>query len=129
MKRLTITGNIGRDPELRLDQNGVHFATFSVAVSVGSKQSPKTDWVEVSCNGRLAEIVTSYARKGSRVLVDGYPNVTAYINKDNQPVGNLRLFAHSIELLNKVAIQEAGNEEEIHCISNESQLAAPDIPF
>ncbi|MCX8514681.1 MAG: single-stranded DNA-binding protein [Burkholderiales bacterium] len=129
MKRLTITGNIGRDPELRLDQNGVHFAVFSVAVSVGNKQMPKTDWVEVSCNGRLAEIVTAYARKGSRVLVDGYPNVNAYINKENQPIGNLRLFANSIELLNKVALQEPGNDEDIHCMSNESVQAAPDIPF
>ena len=102
MKRLTITGNIGRDPELHLDQSGKQFATFSVGISVGTKHTPKTDWVDVNCNGKLAEIVCAYARKGTKVLVDGYPNVHAYINKDNVPVGTLRLYASSIELLSKI---------------------------
>ena len=114
MKRLTITGNIGRDPELRLDPSGVQFATFSVAVPVGTKQNPKTDWVDVSCNGRLAEIACAYAKKGTKVLVDGYPNVNAYINKDNLPIASLRLYARSIELLNRTG---ADNDDEVHHIA------------
>lgn len=102
MKRLTITGNVGHDPELRLDHSGGQFATFSVAVPVGTKQNPKTDWVDVYCKGRLAEIAYTYAKKGTKVLVDGYPSVNAYINKDNIPVGTLRVSAHSFELLKYV---------------------------
>lgn len=102
MKRLTITGNLGRDPELRMDPNGNSFATFSVAVTVGSKGKPRTDWIDVSCNGKLAEIATTYAKKGNKVLVDGFPSVSAYINADNVPVPVQRLYAHSLELLNRV---------------------------
>jgi single-strand DNA-binding protein len=112
MKRLTITGNIGRDPELRLDPSGVQFATFSVAIPVGTKQNPKTDWVDVSCNGKLAELTCTYAKKGTRVLVDGYPNVNAYINKDNMPIGSLRLYAHSIELLSRTSANNDNNHDD-----------------
>lgn len=101
MKRLTITGNLGRDPELRIDPNGSSFATFSVAVTVGSKVNPRTDWIDVSCNGKLAEIATTYAKKGNKVLVDGFPSVSAYINSDNVPVPIQRLYAHTLEILNR----------------------------
>lgn len=101
MKRLTITGNLGRDPELRINPEGNSFATFSVAVSIGSKANRRTDWIDVSCNGRLAEIVTTYARKGNKVLVDGFPSVGAYISSDNIPTPVQRLYAHSVEILNR----------------------------
>jgi len=109
MKRLTVTGNIGRDPELRLDPSGHQFASFSIGVSVGSKQTPKTDWLEITCNGKLAEIICTYGRKGTKVLIDGFPAVSAYINKENQPVGTLRVYANSIELLNRVDIDQSSS--------------------
>lgn len=100
MKRLTITGNLGRDPELRINPEGNSFAAFSVAVSSGGKNNRRTDWIDVSCNGRLAEFVTTYAKKGCKVLVDGFPSVDAYINSENIPVPVQRLYANTLEILN-----------------------------
>ena len=110
MKRITLTGNLGKDPELKLDSTGTHFATFSVAINVGNKNKPKIDWVDVSCNGKLAEIVCSYARKGVKVLVEGYPYSNAYINKDNLPIGTIKVFANVVEILNKI---EVNDDDEI----------------
>ena len=125
MKRLTITGNIGRDPEMRLDPSGTQFATFAVGISIGTKTNPKTDWVDVSCNGKLAEIACMYAKKGTKVLVDGYPNVNAYINKDNVPVGTMRLYANSIELMSRV--DSDSNHPDVHMLPevDSSTLEAP----
>ena len=52
MKKIIITGNVGRDPEMKISQNGEEFVTFSLGVSVGTKDKPKTDWVDISCNGK-----------------------------------------------------------------------------
>ena len=125
MKRLTITGNIGRDPDMRLDPSGTQFATFSVGVSVGTRANPKTDWVDVSCNGKLAEVAFMYAKKGIKVLVDGYPSVNAYINKDNIAVGVMRLYANSIELMSR-ADNDSSNPDVnmIHEVDS-STLEAP----
>jgi len=101
MKKMIITGNVGRDPELRADQNGNQFATFSVGVNVGTKDAPKTDWVDISCNGKLADVTKLYVKKGTKVLIEGYPTANAYMNKENKPVASLRLFANNLELLSK----------------------------
>jgi single-strand DNA-binding protein len=119
MKKIIITGNVARDPEIRADQQGNSYVTFSVGVTVGNKQNPKTDWVDVSCNGRLLDIARNYIRKGSKLLIEGFPAVRAYINKENKPIGTLQVFAHHIELL--------GAKEDNVPIDQDSQLAF-DLP-
>lgn len=123
MKRLTVTGNMGRDAEMRIDPNGHQFATFSVGINVGNKANPKTDWIEVSCNGKLAEVITMYGKKGRKVLVDGFPHVQAYLNKDNVPAASLRMYANSIELLSKWQ-DDAENDEVSSASHHEEQTVA-----
>lgn len=102
MKKIIVTGNAGRDAESKSDQNGNNFATFSVAISVGTKQAPRTDWVEVSCNGNQADFACKYIRKGTKLLIEGFPTTSAYINiKDNKPVATLRIYANNIEILSR----------------------------
>ncbi len=141
MKKIIITGNVGRDPELRADQNGNQFATFSVGVSVGTKQAPKTDWVDISCNGRLADIARNYVKKGTKILVEGFPSVGAYVNRENKPVGTLRIYANNFELLSKrddMAPGEDDSHEPVYNLpesnpsSSKSMLESDDlntIPF
>ncbi|MCX8514094.1 MAG: single-stranded DNA-binding protein [Burkholderiales bacterium] len=127
MKRLTIIGNLGRDPESRNDKYGNSFVTFSVAVSVGNKDKPRTDWVDVSCNGKLAEIATTYAKKGYKVFVEGFPDVSAYTNNANVVVAVQRLYAHSIKILNRNehdSTQEVSAEVHEDCdISDDSAIS------
>ena len=120
MKKIIFTGNLGKDPELKLDNNGTHFATFSVAINVKNKKNQKNDWIDVSCNGKLAEIICTYAKKGTKVLVEGYPYASAYINKENIPVGQIKVYANIVELLNK--IDSIMNEEINSTISVENHI-------
>jgi single-strand DNA-binding protein len=99
MKKIIITGNLGKEPEKRADQQGNDFATFSVGVAVGTKDKPKTDWVECTCNSKIADTVMQFLQKGSKVLVEGFPSVNAYMNKDNQAVGTLRVYVNNVEFL------------------------------
>ena len=142
MKKIIITGNVGRDPELRADQGGNQFATFSVGVSVGTKQSPKTDWVEVSCNGKLADLAKNYIKKGSKLLIEGFPSANAYINKENKPVASLRVFANTVEFLSKRDDETSstddysrGGDEPVYSLPEAGQsngnhtLTSDNIPF
>lgn len=123
MKKIIITGHVGKDPELRADQSGNQFATFSMGVSVGTKQAPKTDWVDVSCNGKLADLAKNYIKKGSKLLVEGFPSANAYINKENKPVASLRVFANNVEFLSK--------QEDVSTSDNNSvgSLTSDEVPF
>ncbi|MFN7095135.1 MAG: single-stranded DNA-binding protein [Burkholderiales bacterium] len=128
MKKLTITGNVGRDAELRANQLGDPFVAFSVAVATGTRANPKTDWIEVTCNGRLVEVASNYVRKGVKVLVEGFPSVNAYINNDNLPVGTLRLYAHTLELLSsktETSAESSATFPEVHDLPPQAIQATP----
>ena len=123
MKKIIITGHVGKDPELRADQSGNQFATFSMGVSVGTKQTPKTDWVDVSCNGKLADLAKNYIKKGSKLLIEGYPSASAYMNKENKPVASLRVFANNVEFLSK---QEDSSVSDNNSVGG---LTSDEVPF
>lgn len=142
MKKIIITGNVGRDPEMRADQTGGQFASFSVGVSVGTKQNPKTDWVDVTCNGKLSELARNYIKKGSKLLVEGFPSVNVYLNRENKPVGTLRIAAHNIEFIgskrdDSVDTGDNHNNEPVYNLpevndthmSSSGSLTSDDIPF
>lgn len=141
MKKIIVTGNVGRDPELRADQSGNQFASFSLGVSVGTKQNPKTDWVDVSCNGKLADVARNYVKKGSKLLVEGFPSAGAYINKENKPVGVLRIYANNFEFLSRREDDQQssteGGSDSVYTLPDVDQsasgstasLASDDIPF
>ena len=50
LHEITTIGHVGRDPELRSTQSGKSFYTFSLGVSVGTKDKPKTEWLDVTAN-------------------------------------------------------------------------------
>lgn len=143
MKKIIVTGNVGRDPEVRMDQNGNQFVTFSIGVSVGTKQNPKTDWVDISCNGRLADVAKNFVKKGSKLLVEGFPSVNAYINRDNKAVGTLRINASNFEFIGSRQDGESDHVEAapsdnsgVYTLpdnnndqSSEMTLKSDDIPF
>jgi single-strand DNA-binding protein len=141
MKKIIVTGNVGRDPELRADQNGNQFATFSVGVSVGTKQNPKTDWVDITCNGKLADVARSYVKKGTKLLIEGFPSVNAYINKENKAVGTLRINANNFEFIGSRQDstddhnQDNDNSSDVYNLPESSgssaanTLKSDDIPF
>lgn len=76
MQQIIITGNLGRDPEMRYLQSGQAVTSFSVATNRtwtdrNGEQHKETDWFRVSAWGNQAENCNKYLVKGSKVLVIG----------------------------------------------------------
>lgn len=141
MKKIFVTGNVGRDPEVRYAPSGESFVTFSLAVTTGPKNNQKTDWLEIGCNGKTAEVVQQYVVKGTRLLIEGTPSANAYINKDGKPVATLRVSASNIEFIgakttdatngsDSAATATPNNEEEAASAFNApGALQGDDVPF
>ena len=71
-----ITGNLTRDPELRSTPKGASVCSFSVAVNrvykdSNGEQREDVSYIDCSAWGRLGEMISQYAKKGSGVLVSG----------------------------------------------------------
>jgi single-strand DNA-binding protein len=77
VNKVILVGNLGRDPEVRTFPNGDRVANVTIATTDRwkDKQSNEmreaTEWHRVVFNGRLAEIVEQYLRKGSQIYVEG----------------------------------------------------------
>lgn len=77
VNKVIIVGNLGKDPEMRSFPSGDQVANVTIATTDRwkDKQSGEmkeaTEWHRVVFNGRLAEIVGQYLRKGSQVYVEG----------------------------------------------------------
>ena len=77
VNKVIIVGNLGKDPEMRTFPSGDQVANVTIATTdrwrdknTGENREA-TEWHRVVFNGKLAEIVGQYLRKGSQVYVEG----------------------------------------------------------
>jgi single-strand DNA-binding protein len=75
-QKITLVGNLGRDPEMRYTPGGQAVTSFSVAsnrqyTTSNGEKVKETVWFRVSAWGRQAETVNQYLKTGSQVLVEG----------------------------------------------------------
>lgn len=111
MIQATVTGNLGRDPELKDTKTGKKMATFSVASTTKRDgREPETTWLDVVCFDRLAEDAAGNFRKGMKVILLGQLSMETYTRKDNTEGVALRMVANDIGLM----VRSKQEREETH---------------
>jgi single-strand DNA-binding protein len=74
-QRITLVGNLGRDPEMRYLPNGNPVTNFTLATNrsytSNGEKVKETTWFRISAWNKLAEICNQYLKVGSKVLVEG----------------------------------------------------------
>lgn len=85
VNKVTLVGNVGKDPEIRSFQSGDKVANFSLATSESWKdkatgeRKEKTEWHKVSVtNQGLVTIIEKYVKKGSKVYLEGQLETKKY---------------------------------------------------
>ena len=96
-----IVGYVGKDPEVR-SLNGKKVATFRVATSYGKGDGRQTDWHTVVVWSPLAEVVESYVRKSSQVMLSGEIRYRTYTDKNGITRQTTEIMCRHLQLLDKV---------------------------
>ncbi len=118
MDKLTLTGRLTRDPELRVTTAGTPMCVFDVAVNnPGGKshtadgQQPQPKYYRVTAWQKQAEACGKYLTKGQMVYVEGEVTASTYLSKqDGQPRASLNVSARQVEFLSsKAEAAAAGN--------------------
>lgn len=76
INKVILVGNLGRDPEVRSTASGQPVTNFTLATNRvyndrdGNRQK-QTEWHNIVCWGRQAEIAGQYLTKGKQIYVEG----------------------------------------------------------
>ena len=88
VNKVTLLGNVGKDPEVKFLPSGQAIAKFGIATTdrIKDKTSDswqdKTEWHNVVAFGRTAEIVRDYVKKGKPVYVEGRLTTSSWDDKE-----------------------------------------------
>ncbi len=83
LNRVTLLGNLGQDPELRMTQGGqallkMRLATTETYADRNGQRQERTEWHSVTLWGKRAEALAKFLSKGSTILVEGSLRTDSY---------------------------------------------------
>ena len=105
VNKVIIVGNLGKDPEMRSFPNGDQIANVSIATTdkwkdkTTGEMKEATEWHRINFNGRLAEIVGQYLKKGSQVYVEGSLRTRKWTDKDGVEKFTTEIRADQMQML------------------------------
>lgn len=141
LNRATLIGHLGKDPETRAMQNGDRVANLSIATSESwtdkrtGEVKERTEWHRISVmNQALVKVVEQYAKKGSRIFVEGQIQTRKWTDQQGTERYSTEIilgaFNSRLILLDK-ASGESGQQKQGQATSNRSVSEELDdsIPF
>lgn len=105
INRVTISGNLTRDPELRSTGSGMSVLKMGVAVNDRRKNQQTGEWedyanfVDVTMFGARAEAVSKFLTKGTKVAIEGKLRWSQWESQQGEKRSKLEVVADEIEFL------------------------------
>ena len=130
MNKLTIIGNLTRDPELRTTNTGVNVCDFTVAVNRRQRRDaqngqPEADFFRVTAWRERGELCAKYLAKGRKVCVIGPVSVRTYTGNDGTTRASLEVTADEVEFLSSRNDGEAAGGYTAPAAAPEAPSADP----
>lgn len=98
MNRITLIGNLTKDPETRTTPNGNTVCAFTIAVNRKKVSEPQTDFFRINAWGKLGELCGRFLGKGRKVAVIGELQARTY-ESNGKTMLSLDVVADEVEFL------------------------------
>lgn len=131
INRVNISGNLTRDPELRMTSGGTQVLSLGVAVNDRRRNAQTGEWEDypnfVDCTmfGARAEAVSRFIRKGSKVAIEGKLRYSSW-ERDGQRRSKLEVVVDEIEFMDGMREQRGEAREAAHAPAD---IYDDDVPF
>ena len=120
-----LTGNLGKDAEMRFTPTGTPILNFSLPIDIGFGEKKETMWVRCAMFGERAQKVAEYLVKGKGVQVVGeFRMPTIYEGKNGNTV-NMDFNVNQLSFVGGAKDASNGNGTPVAAGQNEDSL----IPF
>ena len=91
LNKVTLIGNLGRDPEIRNTSDGREIANFSIATSEtwkdrnSGERREKTEWHRIVVfNEGLVRVVKEFVKKGTKLYIEGALQTRKWVDASGQ---------------------------------------------
>jgi len=133
MNIFTFVGNLTRDPESSVMQNGKTQTKFSIAMNRPYKDAEGkqgADFVRITCYEKTAENCAKYLSKGRKVGVVGHVKTGQY-EKDGKTIYTTDFIAENVEFLSSGQADGQGEGQQAATAPAQSQppIAPQNAPY
>ena len=106
LNKVTLIGNLGRDPEIRHFEGGSQVAKFSLATNENYRDrngdwQTRTEWHDIVCWGPLAERAEKNLKKGNLVYVEGKITKRKWQDKEGNDRYSTEIVSNTIKSLER----------------------------
>jgi single-strand DNA-binding protein len=132
VNKVFLLGNVGKDPEIRSTAGGMTVASFSLATADRAKDAQgnwadKTEWHNIVCFQRTAEVVRDYVKKGSQILVEGKIQTRSWDDKTSgEKKYKTEILCNELTLLGGKSSGEGGGSGSYSKASSSSSSSSYD---
>lgn len=109
INNVVLVGRLANDPEMRYSPSGTPITNFRLAVSRGRKSESgeeQTDWLNVVCFQKTAELVSQYCDKGMLVGVEGRVQSRTWEGQDGKKNYAVEICVNNVSFLESKAEAE-----------------------
>lgn len=106
INRITLLGNVGGDPDVRVLDGGVKVASFTLATTEksytkrdGTVMPERTEWHNIVLWRGLADIAEKYIKKGTKLYIEGPLRTRSYEDRNGVKQRIAEVYADNLELL------------------------------
>ena len=115
LNKITVIGNVGRDPEMRYTPSGSPVTSFSLATNrnyttADGERHEETEWFRVVAWNRLAEQCNQYVTRGMRVYAEGRLKSDTWTDREGQTRFTNEIIAFTVLFLDRA--QQRGAYED-----------------
>jgi single-strand DNA-binding protein len=116
LNKVTLIGNLGKDPETQVLEGGIHLAKFTLATSESYKDDKgemhtDTEWHNIITWRNLAEVVGKYLKKGSSIYIEGKIKTRSYEDKAGVKKYATEIIADNLIMLDKADAKPSSKVE------------------
>lgn len=114
VNKVTLIGNVGRDPDIQQTKSGTKVAHFSIATNrrapASSDEEERTDWHRLTLWNRQAQFAEDYIRTGDRIYVEGRIEYDSY-ERDGVVIPTAEIHAREVVMLSSKGLAADAGEE------------------
>ncbi len=135
VNKVILVGNVGQEPDVKATQGGSQVVNLSIATSEtwndkqsGQKQE-RTEWHRVVFFGKLAEIVSSYVNKGSKLYVEGSLRTRKWQDNNGQDRYTTEIVGSEMQMLDSRGQSGHSSQAVQQPSQGEANVFDDKIPF